>query len=139
MRLSQVREGELAISKRAYRALQKEADKSGQQECCGLLLGREGRIVSILPAENVHPNPRTHFEIDPQVLIGAYKSERAGGPDVIGYYHSHPLGNGLPSDTDRASSARDGKVWAIIGYDGLRFWVDAPDGFRALSYAIAGR
>lgn len=139
MRLKQTENGDLAIPKKVYRSLLEEADKAGQTESCGLLLGQSGKITSIEAAENVHPTPRTHFEIDPQTLIDAYRAERAGGPEIVGFYHSHPLGNGVPSDTDRASSARDGKVWAIIGYDGLRLWLDAPDGFRALSYQIVGR
>ncbi len=137
MRLTETENGDLPVPERVYRALLNEADLSGREECCGLLLGQSGRITSIAPARNIHPRPRTHFEIDPQALIDAHRSERTGGPQVVGYYHSHPLGNGLPSDTDRSNSPRDGKVWAIIGYDGLRFWEDTPDGFRALSYQIA--
>ncbi len=136
MRLALTAKGDLPVPRRVYRALMSESDSSAQEECCGLLLGQSGRIHSTAVARNVHSMPRTHFEIDPQVLIDAFRSERAGGPQVIGYYHSHPLGNGLPSDTDRANSARDGRVWAIIGYDGMRLWEDASDGFRALSYEI---
>ncbi|MEL6530040.1 MAG: M67 family metallopeptidase [Pseudomonadota bacterium] len=130
---------EISISKEAHRDLLKEAERAAPEECCGLLLGQQQSIVSIQSAANIHPAPRTHFEIDPAVLIAAHRSERSGGPTIIGYYHSHPLGYGSPSDTDRSTSPRDGKVWAIIGYDGVGFWQDAQDGFRALSYRISGR
>lgn len=138
MRLRSEPEGDLAVVESACRTLFDEAEAAGYLECCGVLLGQSRRVTAVRPASNVHPTPRTHFEIDPQALIDAHREERAGGPQVIGYYHSHPLGTAMPSDTDRSSSARDGKIWAIIGYDGLQFWEDAEDGFRALSYAVIG-
>ena len=117
------------------------ARASYPQECCGLLLGTARRITAVRSAANVHPAPDTHFEIDPQTLIDAHRNERSGGPALLGYYHSHPTGDPCPSDTDRASSAGDGRLWAIIGRingtDGeIRFWEDGPEGFNALSYAV---
>lgn len=139
MRLNRSENGAVLMPKRVCAALLKEAELSGHDECCGLILGESGQITAIAPARNVHPAPKTRFEIDPQTLVDAHRAERAGGPQVLGYYHSHPLGSSLPSDTDRANAPRDGRVWAIIGYDGLRFWEDAEDGFRALSYEVVER
>jgi proteasome lid subunit RPN8/RPN11 len=109
-------------------------------EACGLLLGEGGRITEARAVANVHPAPATHFEIDPQALIDAHRAARAGaGPQVLGYYHSHPVGEPVPSATDRACAAGDGRVWAIIasgiaGHD-VRFWRDDDRGFAALSFA----
>lgn len=94
--------------------------------------------MSITPAANVHPSPATHFEIDPAALIGAYRQVRGGGPKIIGYYHSHPTGCPSPSPTDQAMAARDGKIWAIIGRDEIKFWRDDPGGFKPLSYQLQG-
>lgn len=109
-------------------------------EACGILLGEGGRIVAARAARNVHPAPRTHFEIDPRALIDAHRAARAGGPEVIGYFHSHPEGPPEPSATDRASAAGDGRVWAIIapndpGAD-VRFWRDGEQGFTPLSFDL---
>ncbi|RDS77488.1 peptidase [Alteriqipengyuania lutimaris] len=109
------------------------------QECCGLLLGEGGRITHAQPAANVHRDPATHFEIDPRDLIGAFKAERAGGPQVIGYYHSHPTGDPTPSATDRAQAAHDGKLWAIVARDAIRLFRDGEEAFEALSYEVAPR
>jgi len=106
-------------------------------ECCGLLLGEGERITAAQPAANVHPAPRTHFEIDPAALIAAHRAARAGGPQVLGYYHSHPQGPPDPSATDQAEAAGDGRVWAIIGANEgaseVRFWRDTVSGFERLS------
>ena len=72
------------------------------------------------------------------VSSDAHRKEREGGLQLLGYFHSHPSGEPSPSDTDRAMSAKDGKVWAIAGGDHLRFWQDNPQGFDALSYEVIG-
>ena len=57
----------------------------------------------------------------------------------VGYYHSHPTGPAEPSATDRAQASGDGRVWAIVGEDGVTFWRDDERGFAPLSYAIEDR
>lgn len=107
-------------------------------EACGLLLGRAGHIDHVRPCTNVHPQPRRFFEIDPQALVDAHRAARAGGPEVIGYFHSHPNGPPAPSATDRAHATGDGKVWAIVGEGKVGWWRDDPVGFEPLSYARCG-
>nr|WP_234036251.1 M67 family metallopeptidase [Porphyrobacter sp. YT40] len=104
------------------------------REACGILLGTGHRITAAREAANVHPQPRTHFEIDPQALIDAHRQARSGGAQVLGYFHSHPSGPPEPSATDRACAAGDGKVWAIVAGDDVRLWRDDPEGFAPLSY-----
>lgn len=129
-------QADLEVSQAIMVKLIEEARKSHPRECCGLLLGEGGRIREARPALNVHPAPETHFEIDPQALIDAHRAARGGGLQVIGYYHSHPSGPAEPSATDRSLAAGDGSVWAIIGQVDIGFWLDSPDGFRALSYDV---
>ena len=88
---------------------------------------------------NVAFDPRRSFEIDPQALIAAHRAAREGGPAVLGYYHSHPAGAAVPSDTDRAMAAGDGRVWAIVGKGDVTFWRDDRDGFAPLPYAVEDR
>ena len=127
---------ELCISRSLIRSLLREASLAHPNECCGLLLGRGITITAIQPAENVHPAPYTHFEIDPQTLVDAHRAARAGGPEVVGYYHSHPDGPPRPSASDRAQAAHDGRIWAIVGQGGdVAFWRDDEAGFAALSLA----
>ena len=107
------------------------------QEACGLLLGEGKRITEALETRNVHASPQTHFEIDPQALIDAHRAARSGGPQVLGYFHSHPAGEPVPSATDRACAAGDGRIWAIIAGNDVRCWRDSATGFVALSYLAA--
>ena len=116
-----------------------EARRAHPHECCGLLLGINGEITEIRPTANVHPDPARFFEIDPQALIDAHRSARGDGPEIVGYYHSHPVGAPEPSATDRAQATGDGRVWAIVGEGRVAFWRDAKDGFEALSYTASDR
>ena len=125
---------DLLVTSDVLQLLLNEARRAHPAECCGILLGEGDRVATAIPARNVHPRPRTHFEIDPQTLIDAHRAARAGGPQVLGYYHSHPTGDPAPSATDCAEAAHDGKIWAIVGGDAIGWWLDAPDGFAALPY-----
>ena len=116
-----------------------EAAAADPRECCGILLGDGMAIRIVASARNVHPAPETHFEIDPRALIDAHRAARAGGPQVMGYYHSHPHGPAEPSATDRASAARDGRIWAIAGEGEVRFWRDDEAGFEPLSLRVIDR
>jgi proteasome lid subunit RPN8/RPN11 len=106
------------------------------REACGILFGEGTRITAVRETANIHPAPQTHFEIDPQALIDAHRTARSGGPQVLGYFHSHPAGPAAPSATDRAMAVGDGRIWAIIAGKDLRFWQDARPGFTALSYRV---
>ena len=117
--------------------LLQEAARAGPHECCGLLLGRGGAVLTAQPAANVHPHPADQFEIDPAALIAAHRAARAGGPEVLGYYHSHPNGRAEPSATDRAQASGDGRIWAIIAGGAVTWWRDTPGGFEALPTRVA--
>lgn len=111
-------------------------------ETCGLLLGRDSVVNAIEPCDNVHSKPATHFELDPAALFRALRRARAGGPQVIGHYHSHPSGIAAPSATDAAQAAPDGAFWIIVAGTDLTAWRAASDGavhgrFDPVALAIA--
>jgi proteasome lid subunit RPN8/RPN11 len=126
----------ILIAKHQWQALLMENIKVFPREACGILLGRGNRIEQVVPTRNVHPAPHSHFEIDPQALVDAHRAARNGGPEVLGYYHSHPAGPAEPSATDRAMATGDGRVWAIVGAGDVTFWRDDRHGFVPLSYAV---
>lgn len=123
----------LVVTRPVLECLRAEAAKAAPLECCGILLGRGGCITQIRAAANVHPDPARHFEIDPAVLIAAHREARAGGPELVGYYHSHPAGHPRPSATDCEHASGDGRAWAIVAGGEVTFWRDGEGGFEALS------
>lgn len=128
---------ELDVTREALAAMRAAAIAAHPNEACGLLLGEGERITAARETANIHSAPATHFEIDPQALIDAHRAARAGsGPQLIGYFHSHPTGDPHPSATDRAMAAHDGRVWAIIAGQDVRFWADGDEDFVSLSFTI---
>ena len=128
---------EIGVTSGVMATLLQEAAKAHPLECCGLLLGRGGTVNAAQPAANVHPGPADHFEIDPAALIAAHRAARAGGPQVLGYYHSHPNGRAGPSAADQAQASGDGRIWAIVAAGGVSWWRDALGGFEALPTRVA--
>ena len=129
----------IEVTRDVLTAIRAEAEQAHPQECCGILLWAGDRVAGIVPARNVHPAPETHFEIDPQALIDAHRGERAGGPAIAGYYHSHPNGRSGLSAQDRRNGAGDGKLWLVIAGSVVTIWEDRPDGFASVSYQAIER
>jgi proteasome lid subunit RPN8/RPN11 len=130
---------EIELTRVTLERILAEAELAFPDEACGLLLGRGTRVEQVQPTRNVHPSPRTHFEIDPQALVDAHRAARQGGPEVLGYYHSHPAGPAEPSATDRALGSGDGRFWAIVAGGAVAFWRDDGDDFAKLSYSVVDR
>lgn len=131
----------LQISRSLVSGIISSAARSAD-EICGLLLGEEGHVTQVRACRNVHPTPATHFELDPAALFAALRSARAGGPAVIGHYHSHPSGRADPSPTDAAAAAPDGSIWIIVAGKDVTAWKAVRDGavhgrFDPLPLAIA--
>lgn len=119
----------LRISRALQARLLAEAGATPEREVCGLLFGIAGEAVTAFqPCANVAADTARTFEIDPASLIAAHKAQRAGGPTLMGCYHSHPKGQAEPSPRDR-EAAWDGQfLWLIIAGSRIRAWRAAAPG-----------
>jgi proteasome lid subunit RPN8/RPN11 len=98
------------------------AAEAAPDECCGLLLGRNGIVSELVPARNVAADPSRSFEIDPGLLLATHRNARGKGVRVIGHWHSHPNGRPEPSKRDAARATQDGQIWLIIAAGALSAW-----------------
>lgn len=124
---------EIAVTRGVIATLLAQAARAAPEECCGLLLGTDCLIDRVMPAANVAQDRLRRFEIDPAALLAAHKAARAGGPQVLGYYHSHPAGHPVPSATDCEHASGDTRIWAIIAGSEVGWWRDAAQGFERVS------
>lgn len=111
-----------SISSRAIAAIRAHAAAEHPHEACGLMFGTAEAIEDVVAARNIAENPASRFEIDPAALFAALRAERAGGPPLVGYYHSHPSGTATPSATDAAQAAPDARLWLIVAGDDATLW-----------------
>lgn len=95
---------------------------AGLEEACGLLVGkRVGSrvdVVRCVECENVAPKPdrRRRFEIDPRKVIEEERRARGEDSGVVGFYHSHPASDPIPSEVDRRYMGLwPESVWLIAG------------------------
>lgn len=123
----------VVISRSLLDAVLADARSDPARERCGLLLGCGDTIVDWLPAANVHAQPERHFELEPAVLVAAYRAERTGGLAVLGHYHSHPSGAAVPSAADAAAADTDRRLWLIVGRTEFGLWRSVAGG------AVLGR
>lgn len=73
-------------------------------EGCGLLLGTASGVVSeVVLSDNIAQSARV-YEIDPRVLLRAYRRAEELGDEVIGVFHSHTHSQAFPSPTDIAQA-----------------------------------
>ena len=127
---------EIEVTSGVIATLLAESARAAPQECCGLLLGEGVRITAAMAAENVAGEKLTRFEIDPMALLAAHKAARAGGAQVLGYYHSHPAGHPVPSATDCEHASGDARIWAIVADGEVGFWRDAAGGFEKVAAVL---
>jgi proteasome lid subunit RPN8/RPN11 len=122
------------------------------EEGCGVLLGHERdgwrEVERVVGFDNVQQNERSRrYLIAPEQFLAAEKEARAGGLDVIGFFHSHPDHPGRPSSYDlehawpwysylivsvERGQVKDTQSWRLTD-DRSRFeseplQLDAPDG-----------
>ena len=76
-------------------------------EGCGLLLGvnDDGKALVryVVASENMLHSAKV-YEIDPKVLLRAYRRADDEGMDVLGVFHSHTHSEAYPSATDIAQA-----------------------------------
>ena len=108
----------LSINKKDLAAITAHAERDYPHECGGLLLGHfdaeTGKTVTeTLPMENTADVERRHDRvlIESRSVMRAERYAREKGIDVIGYYHSHPDDEAVPSQFDLDHAL---PVWSYI-------------------------
>lgn len=88
-------------------------------EACGLLIGREGCMVTdVVPSLNLAEQPQKNFEIDPTLIIRYQKKTRGRVEKILGHYHSHPDGRAKPSIHDQGRNYDSELLWMIVQVTG---------------------
>jgi len=83
-------------------------------ECCGVLIGRNGRIERAVAMRNVHPSPDTYYFMDPEEQIALFADMERQGHQLLGIYHSHPRGPATPSSADRQLAFHPDALYVVI-------------------------
>jgi proteasome lid subunit RPN8/RPN11 len=104
----------LTLSQAHFRRILEHARAEAPNEACGLLAGRDGFVIRVLPAANVAENPQVGYLMDPHDQIRHFQAIEEQGLDLLGIYHSHPVSQAFPSPTDLSMAYYPDAVYAIL-------------------------
>jgi len=90
------------------------AQKSPEEEVCGLISRNARDFKTCYPVANVARDKKRFFELDPKSQIDAMRAMREHGEELAAIYHSHPDAPPLPSLTDVQQHEYPGVLYLII-------------------------
>jgi proteasome lid subunit RPN8/RPN11 len=68
-------------------------------ECCGVIVAREGAPARVIPMTNIDASPGT-YRLDSQEQFRVFEEAEEEGLELWAFYHSHTHSEAYPSDTD---------------------------------------
>jgi len=90
------------------------AQKSPEEEICGLISRDQRGFKKCYPVVNVADDKKRFFALDPKGQIEAMRSMREHGEELGAIYHSHPDSPALPSLADIEQHEYPGVLYLII-------------------------
>lgn len=100
-------------------------------EACGIIVGRGERASEIIPIPNSASDPLHSYYMDERSLVAALMGVESRGLELIGFYHSHPSSEPIPSRTDIRQATYPNTPYLIVGLKDnqprLSAWLLRPD------------
>jgi len=93
----------LFLTRKDWQRMRRHVSRRLPLEACGLLAGKNGKVVSTLGIANAERSP-VRFRMEPRAQWRAFQRMEAAGLELVGIYHSHPNGPDRPSPTDIAEA-----------------------------------
>jgi proteasome lid subunit RPN8/RPN11 len=86
-------------------------------EGCGLLGGKDGKVLKHYPTNNVEPeNKRIRYLIDPKQQLEAEAEIDANDWELTAIYHSHTFTPAYPSPTDVRTAYYPDSYYIIVSF-----------------------
>ena len=89
----------LVIPETILDAIIAQARAAAPLEACGILSGRDGRVLLAHAMANADQSA-DHFSMEPREQFAVAKKIRAAGHETLAIYHSHPSSPARPSEED---------------------------------------
>lgn len=104
----------VTVARAAAEGIRRMSRQAAPREGCAFLVGDASRVAVALPSRNLHPEPATHYAVDPALFLALEAELEGTGRRIVGVAHSHPSTDAVPSATDRAH-ALPGWLYLIHG------------------------
>jgi proteasome lid subunit RPN8/RPN11 len=91
----------LMVDEDVDRAIRRHGEETYPHECCGALVGGNGRVTAVVALPNTtEEGPRRRFLVRPSDYRLAERRAAELGGELLGFYHSHPDHPARPSQFD---------------------------------------
>jgi len=88
-----------ALERRYIDDMIAHALEEAPNECCGILAGKDGRVLQLYRATNAEQS-RYRYNIDSRELFRIHRECEERDWEFVGIYHSHTDSEAYPSPTD---------------------------------------
>lgn len=105
----------LVLSQPHVQEILQHALADAPREACGIVAGRGARVERVIALPNIASNPQTHYRLDDAAFVEALNTIDRAGQSLLGFYHSHPQGEPIPSTTDIQQAVYPDAVQIIVG------------------------
>lgn len=85
------------------------------REACGVVFGSNDRASQVIPLTNIAADPNHNYRIDDQALAEAFFRAQREGQSIVAFYHSHPVGDPIPSPVDVQQANYPTTPYLIVG------------------------
>jgi proteasome lid subunit RPN8/RPN11 len=120
--------------------LERLAREGAPNEVCGLLLGNGVEIIDIVPIPNAAEDAQHAFRLEERAFVREMFAAEKRGLSLAGFFHSHPSGIALPSQTDIQQSHYPDALHLIVGLGGqplMNAWRLANGGAERVELIIS--
>lgn len=127
----------LVLDETAWLRIRRACVVAAPREACGVCLGlAHGDELVIHELHELRNLALEHgaYRLDPGGLRAAHDAAEAAGLELLGYWHSHPLGDPRPSGRDLAGTPVGACQVIVAGAEAreVAAWWRAKEGFRRL-------
>ncbi|MCA0453116.1 MAG: M67 family metallopeptidase [Chloroflexi bacterium] len=117
------------------------AQRNLPNECCGVIIGVGIEAHEVVPVPNIATEPELHYRMDDRVLTELFFRTQRDNKAIIGFYHSHPTSEPVPSRTDVALASYPDMAYVIASLRGeearLAAWSIKPGQVKAIELSIS--
>jgi [CysO sulfur-carrier protein]-S-L-cysteine hydrolase len=110
------------LPRRYTEEIVEHARAEAPNECCGILAGKEGRVLKLYRAVNAEHSPY-RYDIDASDLYRINAEVEASGWEFVAIYHSHPRAEAYPSPNDVAMTHLPGSGELVDLWPGVIYLI----------------
>lgn len=130
----------ISLSAAHWAAMRAHVAALAPEEACGIVAGRDGQSLDVVPLENVL-HSSTRYRIAPEAQFQAFAALMKQDQELLAIFHSHPHGPARPSRIDIAEAFYPNTaylIWAPAANDWIcRAFRIADDEVEEISLRVA--